>query len=137
MVSIIAPAAADSPVVDITRPEGNEIVAKDVFTISGVCVYDNTTIELEYLDRDTETFKPLYTTDKESSFKVGSNKLFAKDIVLKYKGENVIKITASTKIKDVKPQEKKYTITWTTEEKKKSNWFEAAINWLKDLDEKK
>lgn len=133
---MIVPAAAASPkVVDITRPEGNEVVTKDVFTICGVCVYDDTTIELAYKDRDTGTFKPLYTTDKESIFKVGSNKLFAKDIVLKYKGENIIKITAYTKATENDPWSKDYTIT-LAQEKKKSNWFDDALKWLGIGDDK-
>lgn len=132
MLSIlILPAAADNHVIDISRPEGNEVVTKEIFSIFGTCVYDETTISFEYLDEAGE-YKPLKATDGNSTFKVGSGKMFGKDIKLK-KGENVIKITAYTNTKESKedPEILDFTITFV-EDKKNSNWFQDAINWIKD-----
>ena len=133
MPLITIPAMAASKVVDITRPEGNEIVTKDVFSICGVCLYDETTIEFSYKDKETGKYKPLETVEGYSDFKVGNNKLFGKEIVLKYKGENEIKVTAYTKSTKEDPQENYYKIT-LTEEKKKDNWFtdigKTIQNWL-------
>jgi opacity protein-like surface antigen len=131
MISVFVPAVASS-VVDITRPEGNEIVTKDIFSICGVCVSDETTIAFQYKNRETGDYEPLLTTDDESSFKVGNNKIFGKDIRLKYKGENQIRVIAYTKATQSKPQVSDYTITLVDEnnEKKKTNWIDAAIKWL-------
>lgn len=132
---LILPAAADDHVIDISRPEGNEVVTKEIFSIFGTCVYDETTISFEYLEKSddgSEVYKPLKATDGNSTFKVGSGKMFGKDIKLK-KGENVIKITAYTNTKESKenPQILDFTITFV-EDKKNSNWFQDAINWIKD-----
>lgn len=134
MLSVFVPVVAASPVVDITRPEGNEIVTKDIFSICGVCIYDETTIAFEYKDKETGEYKPLLTTDGETSFKVGNNKIFGKDIQLK-KGENEIRVIASTKAVS-KPEIKPYTIT-LVDKKEKSNWIKDAINWLLDKEENK
>lgn len=128
MLSVFMPAVASNNIVDITRPEGNEIVAKDIFSICGVCVYDETTIAFEYKDKDSGEYKSLLTTDGETSFKVGNNKIFGKDVQLKYKGENEIRVIASAKSVN-KSETKNYTIT-VVEEKKKGNWIDAAIKWL-------
>lgn len=131
MIPLIAvPALAASKVVDITRPDGNEIVTKDVFSICGVGLYDDTTVEFSYKDKDTGKYKPLETANGYSSFKVGNKKLFGEEIVLKYKGENEIKIVAFTKATKDDPQENSYTITWT-DEKKKGNWFNDIGNTIK------
>lgn len=136
MISVFVPAVAASPVVDITRPEGNEIVTKDIFSICGVCVYDETTIAFEYKDKETGEYKSLLTTDGETSFKVGNNKIFGKDIQLKYKEKNEIRVIAYTKATQSKPQVNDYTIT-LVDEKKKTNWIKDAINWLLDKEENK
>lgn len=132
LISIFAlPAFATIDVVDITRPEGDEVVTKEIFSIFGTCIYDETTISFEYYDTDAGDYKPLKTTDGYSTFKVGSGKMFGKDIKLKYKGDNEIKITAYTNTKDSKedPQIMTYIIT-RGEEKKDSNWFEKALDWI-------
>ena len=92
--------------------------------------------ELFYKDKETDEYKPLLTTEGESSFTVG--KLFGKDIELKYKGENEIKVKAYTKATKSDPQVEDYTITFT-EEKKQDNWLEKALNWFTgaDANEKK
>ncbi len=144
MSLVVSPVgAAPGKFVEISRPEGNaEVVTKDVFSIFGTCVYDETIVTFEYKVRDSEEFKPLETTEGYSTFKVGSGKMFGKDIKLKYKGENIIRIIAYTKdIKDDKDKQvQTYTIT-QGEEKKKSNWFEKAIEWItspgKDSDKDK
>ncbi len=123
------PALASSKVVDITRPEGKEVVTKDVFSICGVCLYDETTISFEYKDKDTGKFKPLETTEGYSTFKVGSGKIFGKDVKLKYKGDNEIRIISYTKDTKDDPQIDPFTIT-LGEEKKKGNWLDALSDWL-------
>lgn len=123
------PAMAADNIVKITRPDGNEIVEKPVFSICGVCTYDETFIEFQYWDRVDEKYLPLETTDGDSSFKVGSSKLFGKNIELKYKGENQIKIIAYTKDRD-DPQTKTYTITYAPE--KKNSLLDNIRNWLSD-----
>lgn len=142
MISLfVVPAlATTTKVVDITRPEGNEIVTKDIFSICGVCIYNDTTIEFEYKDKETGKYRPLINTEGDSVFKVGSNKMFAKDIQLKYEGENEIKVTSYTKATQENPQENYYTITLTYE-KKKNNWLTDSItnitysikNWLDEI----
>jgi len=126
--------AAGAKVVDITRPEGNEIVTKEIFSIGGACIYDDTTIEFFYKEKETGDYRSLATTEGDSSFKVGNSKLFGKEVELKYKGDNEIRVIAYTKLTKDNPQREDYTIT-VTEEKKKSNWFDAAINWFKGKDE--
>ncbi|MDF2881138.1 MAG: hypothetical protein K0R54_1695 [Clostridiaceae bacterium] len=133
MISICAlPAFAAVDVVEITRPEGNEVVTKDLFSIFGTCIYDETTISFEYFDQDAGDYKPLKATDGSSTFKVGSGKMFGKDIKLKYKGDNDIKITAYTNTKESKddPQILTYTITLGEDNKNNSNWFEKALDWI-------
>lgn len=129
---LILPAAADNHVIDISRPEGNEVVTKEIFSIFGTCVYDETTISFEYYDEEIGDYKPLKATDGKSTFKVGNGKMFGKDIKLKM-GLNDIKITAYTNTKESKdePEEFYFTIT-LVEDKKNSNWFQDAINWIKD-----
>lgn len=130
------PALASTKVVDITRPEGNEVVYKELFSICGVCIYDDTTIEFFYKDKETGEYKPLLTTEDQASFKVGSNKIFGKDIKLKYKGENKIRVIAYTDATKSDPQKSNYTITFS--EEKKSNWLIDSVtdigntikNWL-------
>ncbi len=129
MLSLLTSPAMAAKVVDISRPDGNEVVTKDTFTIFGTCVYDETTISFEYKDKDSGEFKPLETTDGYSTFKVGSGKMFGKDIKLKYKGPNEIKIIAYTKDTVNDKWSKTYTIT-LGEEQKKSNWFDKAIEWI-------
>jgi hypothetical protein len=129
----VIPAFA-SDVVEISRPEGNEVVTKEIFSICGSSVSEEATIELSYKDKDGD-YKPLFTTEGESTFTVG--KIFGKDIVLK-KGDNEIKIVAYTKSTKNDPQVKNYTITYT-EEKKSDNWLDKALNWFTgaDANEKK
>ncbi len=129
MMSLLTSPVMAAKVVDISRPDGNEVVTKDIFTIFGTCVYDETIISLEYKDKDSGEFKPLETTDGYSTFKVGSGKMFGKDIKLKYKGPNEIKIIAYTKDTINDKWSKTYTIT-LGEEQKKSNWFDKAIEWI-------
>ena len=124
--------AAEIKVVDISRPEGSEIVTKDVFSICGTSIYDDATIELYYKDKATDQYKPLENTEGESVFKVG--KIFGKDIKLN-KGENEIFIKAYTKSTKNDPQRETYTITYS-EEKKKDGWWEKALNWFNGTDEK-
>jgi len=136
MLSLFAIPALAADVVDISRPEGNEIVTKDIFSICGASIYDEATVELFYKDEETDQYKPLLTTEGESSFTVG--KIFGKDIKLKYPGENEIKIKAYTKSTKNDPQFEKYTIT-LAEEKRDQNWLEKALNWFTgaDANEKK
>lgn len=123
-------AADDNHVVDISRPEGDEeVVTKMVFSIFGTCIYDETTITFEYYDTDAGDYKPLRTTDGVSTFKVGSGKMFGKDVRLKYRGPNDIKITAYTKETKSDPETFYYTITFS-EEKKSGDWFNKAIEWI-------
>jgi hypothetical protein len=133
----VIPAFAEIHVVDITRPEGDEVVTKDTFSIFGTCVYDETTIKLEYLDTDTGDYKPLRTTDGVSTFKVGSGKMFGKDIKLK-KGPNDIRIIAYTNTKESKdePETFYYTITFG-EEKNSGDWFNEAMDWITNPDGEK
>jgi hypothetical protein len=134
MLPFFASSALAAPkVVDITSPGGNEeVVTKELFSICGVCIFDDTTIAFEYKDKDSGKYKELLTIDGESSFKVGSSKMFGKSIELKYKGVNEIKVIAFTKtLKD----ENYYTITFN-EEKKKSSWLDRLENWLVGPNEK-
>jgi hypothetical protein len=124
--------AAGTPVVDISRPEGNEIVSKDIFSICGTSIYGEATIELYYKDKDSDQYKPLENTDGESVFNVG--KIFGKDIKLN-KGENYIKILAYTKSTKSNPQNKEYIITYT-EAKEQGSFWEKALNWFGKTDEK-
>lgn len=130
--------AAPEVVVEITSPASNEeVVTKEQFSICGVCIYDETTIEFQYKNRESGEYEELLTTDGKASFKVGSNKLFGKSIKLKYKGEdNEIKVIAYTKATKDDPQVNEYTITFS-DEKKKSNWFNDTWNWLVGPDETK
>lgn len=123
----VVPALASSQVVDISRPDGNEIVTKDVFSICGVALEDNVYIEIFYKDRESDQYKLLPTTDGDYCSKVG--KIFSKDIELKYMGKNEIKVKAYTSESKNDPQINKYTIT-RVEEKKKENWLEKALNWF-------
>ncbi len=123
----VVPTLASSQVVDISRPDGNEIVTKEIFSICGVTIEDEAYIEIFYKDRETDLYKPLQTTDGDYSFKVG--KIFSKDIELKYMGKNEIKVKAYTSATKNDPQINKYTIT-RVEEKKKENWLEKALNWF-------
>lgn len=135
MLSIFALPVMASPtkVVDITSPESDQIVYNKEFSICGLCIYDDTTIELEYWDKDDEKFRPLLTTEGDSSFKVGSNKIFGKSVELKYKGKNEIRITSYTKSTKDDPQVDDYTITLG---EKKGNWFTdiglSIMDWLKN-----
>lgn len=131
-VFVIPSFAAEIPVVDISRPEGSEIVSKDIFSICGTSIYGEATIELYYKDKETNQYKPLENTDGESVFKVG--KIFGKDIKLK-KGENEIKIKAYTKSTKNDPQIKNYTITYTEAKEQESLW-EKALNWFSGTEEK-
>ncbi len=122
------PALAASKVVKITRPEGNEIVTQDIFSICGTSIGDEATIELFYYDKETKKYEPLSTTEGESTFTVG--KVFSKDIQLN-KGENKIRILAYTDPE--KQQKETFTIT-LAEEKKEDNWLEKALDWFTDSD---
>ncbi len=128
------PALASTKVVDISRPEGNEIVTKDVFSLCGSSINDEATIELFYKDRETGKYTTLLTTEGEASFTVG--KLFGKDFVLKYKGENQIKLKAYTSATKSDPQIEEYTIT-LAEEKKDDNWLGKVWNWFTGKDTEK
>lgn len=123
----VVPALASSQVVDISRPDGNEIVTKDIFSICGVALEDNVYIEIFYKDRESDLYKPLQIRGGDYCTKVG--KLFSCDIDLKYKGENEIKVKAYTTKTKNDPQTKGYTIT-VVEENKKENWLEKALNWF-------
>ncbi|QNU66790.1 hypothetical protein EHE19_018460 [Ruminiclostridium herbifermentans] len=123
----VVPTLASSKIVDISRPDGNEIVTKEIFSICGVAIEDEAYIEIYYKDRETDLYKPLQTTDGEYVFKVG--KIFSKDIELKYKGKNELRIKAYTAATKNDPQIEKYTIT-LVEEKRKENWLEKALNWF-------
>lgn len=130
MIPLFAlPALASSKVVNISRPEGNEIVFKEIFSICGSSVYDEATIELFYKDEEGE-YQPLYTTEGESSFTVG--KFFGKDIELS-KGQNKIRIVAYTEETKSHPQIKNYTIT-LAEEKKDENVLKKMLNWITGTD---
>jgi len=131
-------ALASSRFVNITRPEGNEVVYKEIYSIGCIGTYDDTTIEFSYKDRVTGKYKPLLSTEGESSFRVDKGNFFGKDVELKYKGENEIRVTSYTKSTKNDPQESDYTIT-LAEETKKSNWFDDALKWFKglSLDDKK
>lgn len=131
LLSVFAyPVLAAKQVVDITRPEeSTEVVSKSVFMISGNCLYDETTITFQYWDTDAKEYKPLETTDGSSTFKVGSGKIFAKNVELKYTGENQIKIISYTKATKDEPQENIYTIT-VGKKKEDSNWIDKAMDWL-------
>ncbi|PYG87178.1 hypothetical protein LY28_02314 [Ruminiclostridium sufflavum DSM 19573] len=129
----MVPTLASSNVVDISRPDGNEIVTKEVFSICGVTIEDEAYIEFYYKDKEADQYKPLLTTEGKYCFKVG--KIFGKDIELKYKGKNEIRIKAYTTATKNDPQIENYTIT-LVEEKKKENWLEKALNWFTG-DEKK
>lgn len=130
MLSVfLIPAFAAEHVVDISRPEGEaEVVTKQIFSIFGTCIYDETTISFEYLDTDTGDYKPLKTVDGVSTFKVGSGKMFGKDIRLK-RGPNDIKIIAYTKQTKDDPEEFFYTITFG-DGNKSGDWFDKAIDWI-------
>ncbi len=125
----VVPALASSQMVDISRPDGNEIVTKDVFSICGVALEDNAYIEIFYKDRESDQYKPILI-DGVYCFKVG--KIFSNDIELKYMGENEIKVKAYTTASKNDPQIMKYTIT-RVEEKKKENWLEKALNCLQTM----
>jgi hypothetical protein len=132
MIPLFAiPALAAPKVVDISRPEGNEIVTKEIFSICGSSIKDEATLELFYYDTDTRKFEPLLTPEGESSFTVG--KLFGMDIELKYKGVNKIKIKAYTDATIEKPQIETYTIT-LVEEKEDDNWLKNALDWFTGTD---
>ena len=130
---MVIPAMAAPKIVEITRPEGNEeVVTKEIFSIFGTCVYDETTISLEYYDKSAGEYLPLETTEGQTTFKVGSGKMFGKDIKLN-KGKNEIRVIASAKeLKDEK-QYLTFTITYA-EEKKKSNLFDKITDWLTKKD---
>lgn len=129
MLFLVAlPAMASEDYIEITRPEGNEeVVTKEVFSIWGKCIYDETTITFEYLDQETGNYEPLLTTGGVSTFKVGKSKTFGKDIKLKYKGPNEIKIKAYTAGNEDDPQELYYTITRGD---KQSGSLEAIVEWF-------
>lgn len=127
LTAIFATPAMAANIVKITRPDGNEVVEKPIFSICGVCTYDETFIEFEYWDKSSEKYKPLETTDGELTFKVGSSKLFGKNVELKYKGENRIRVIAYTK--NIKDDPKEYTIIYAAEKK---SLLDNIRNWLLD-----
>jgi hypothetical protein len=129
ILSIFAIPAFAANIVEIYRPDGNEVVTKELFSISGACTYEDTTIEFYYKNKNSDEFVPLETTEGYSSFKVGSSKLFAKEVNLKYKGDNVIRIKSYTK--SSKPQYNTFTITYS-EETKKGNWLTDSISNVGD-----
>ncbi|WP_024832584.1 hypothetical protein [Ruminiclostridium josui] len=129
MAVFVTPVMAASNIVKITRPDGNEVVEKPIFSICGVCTYDETFIEFLYWDKGTEKYQPLETTDGEYTFKVGSSKLFGKNVELKYKGENHIRVVAYTKATKDDPQTKNYTIIYAAEKK---SLLDNIRNWLLD-----
>ncbi|MHB8062790.1 MAG: hypothetical protein ACYDG2_09190 [Ruminiclostridium sp.] len=137
MLTLFAiPVLASSNVIEISRPEGDEIVTKQMFSICGTSIEDGVIIEILYRDIETDEYKPLLTTDGKSSFSVG--KIFGKDIKLKYKGENEIQVKAYAKSTKNDPQIETYIIT-VAEEKKDGNWLENALDWFQgtDANEKK
>jgi len=130
----ILPASAEVVhVIDITRPVADtEIAENEIFLLYGECIYDVTTISLEYFDDEAGEYKPLKATDGRSTFNVGKGKIFAKDIKLK-KGENYIKITAHTNTKESKenPEIFEFTITYSGE--KKSS-LKDVFDWMTGKD---
>ncbi len=125
-------------IIDITKPEGDMVSDKAVISICGICVYDETFIEVFYFDSKASEYKVLPTVDGDNVVKVGNGKIYAKNYELKSKGDNSIKIKAYTaKTKD-KPQESLYTIT--VSEPKKKNWVDDikdgvlnVVDFLKKL----
>lgn len=128
MLFLVALPAMASEYIEITRPEGDqEVVTKEIFSIWGKCIYDETTITFEYLDQETGSYEPLLTTGGVSTFKVGKSKTFGKDIKLKYKGPNEIRITAFAKGYEDDPETLNYTIT---RGEKKTGTLEAIVEWF-------
>ena len=129
--AITIPAFADDKVIDITKPEGDMVSDKAVISICGLCVYDETFIEVYYFDSKSSEYKLLPTVEGDNVVKVGNGKIFARNYELKSKGDNRIKIMAYTaKTKD-KPQENFYTIS--VSEPKKKNWAEEIKDGVINL----
>ena len=129
--AITIPAFADDKVIDITKPEGDMVSDKAVISICGLCIYDETFIEVYYFDSKASEYKLLPTVEGDNVVKVGNGKIFARNYELKSKGDNSIKIKAYTaKTKD-KPQENFYTIS--VSEPKKKNWAEEIKDGVINL----
>ncbi len=127
LTAVFAAPVMASSIVKITRPDGNEVVEKADFSICGVCTYDETFIEFQYWDKGAEKYLPLETSDGDYTFKVGSSKLFGKNVKLKYKGENHIRVIAYTK--NIKEDPMDYTIIYAAEKK---SLLDNIRNWLLD-----
>jgi len=97
-------------VINITRPEGDEVTYNQTYMICGNTDKQNVTVEVKVYDYSAGGYMPLYTTDGEYGWKIGSSGMFMKEIKLPYYDANMIQVVSySSEVEE--QQVNRFTIT--------------------------
>jgi len=98
-------------VVTITRPEGDEVTYNQTYMICGNTDKEDVTVEVKVYDPSTGGYVPLYTTDKEYGWSIGSSGMFMKEVKLPYFDANKIQVVSYSRSAIDEQQDNRFTIT--------------------------
>lgn len=98
-------------IINITRPEGDEVTYNPTYVICGNTDKEDVTVEVRVYHPDTDSYEPLYTTDGEFGWTIGGSGMFMKEVTLPYYDANKIKIVSYSKSIAESQQVDKFTIT--------------------------
>lgn len=98
-------------VINITRPEGDEVTYNQTYMICGNTDKSDVTVEVTVYDSNSDSYVPLYTTDGEYGWSIGDSGMFMKEVTLPYFDANKMKIVSYSRSASDKQQVDKFTIT--------------------------
>lgn len=98
-------------VINITRPEGDEVTYNQTYMICGNTDKSDVTVEVTVYDPSTDSYKPLYTSDNEYAWSIGESGMFMKEVTLPYYDANRMKIVSYSRSAADTQQVDKFTIT--------------------------
>ena len=96
-------------VINITRPEGDEVTYNPTYMICGNTDKSGVTVEVKVYDPNLDSYVALPTIDGDSSWSIGESGMFMKEVKLPYYDANKIKIVSYSAADD--QQVDKFTIT--------------------------
>lgn len=98
-------------VITITRPEGDEVTYNPTYMICGNTDKQDVTVEVKVYDSNAGSYVPLYTTDGEYGWGIGSSGIFMKEVKLPYYDANKIQVVSYSKSEIEEKQFNNFTIT--------------------------
>lgn len=96
MLTCYSSVAFAGTVINITRPEGDEVTYNPIYMICGNTDKQDVTVQVKVYDYAQGGYIVLPTTDDEYSWTVGSSGMFMKEIRLPYYDANMIQVEASS-----------------------------------------